>query len=95
MNKEKIFKREDETRCKLRITLYVDHRVTTWKYSDSICQPRKRTFIDVTDSDSYLYRQLDFEGRGAYNLKRVLEAVSQKEIDSLREEIIQELKNSK
>lgn len=93
MNHEKIFSRPDGSRVKIVVSVYTDIvSGVKWNYFVLICEPRKRTWRSVTDSDSYEYRALSMEDRRKKNESDYLKVATSDEILAAKTELWEKLK---
>lgn len=95
MKHEKIIKREDGSKVKISISFYSDSfRPESDKYRVAVqtCAKRKRTWINVTNSDDYSYRCLSMDERSKFAKEKQLEYVSKEEILSAKLELWEKLK---
>ena len=82
ITKELILRREDGSRVKITAHFYVDgfRGCSEYRCEVYICQPKKRTFVDVVDGDCFRYRKLSMEHRVFYKNKKHLDYVSKEEL---------------
>lgn len=82
ISKELILRRDDGSRVKIITCLSVDgfRGYSEYRCEVYICQPKKRTFVDVVDSDCFRYRKLSMEHRVFYKNKKHLDYVTAEEI---------------
>lgn len=88
MRHERILKRDDGNKVKITASLRIDHRDTTWLIDVETCEPRKRTWVDVVDHDSYEYRRLNMKDREEYEYQQQLLHVTKQEIHDTKVELI-------
>lgn len=88
---EKIFKREDETRVKVYIRITMCYRFEI-ECEVSVCQPGKRKFTKVVNTDDYDYRVS--ENRSAYAKRKALEVVTEAEVREVADELFECLRKS-
>ena len=91
MHTEKIIKREDGSRVKIRTHPFIDQEVI-YKVYVSTCKKGKRTWISAGDSDLYKYRGLTMDERRALEYKSFLKVVTEEEIQAARLEIWEAMK---
>lgn len=90
---EKILKREDGSKIKINVYISVDTFRVFKRISVYRCEPGKRTFKDVHDSDDYRWRSLNPEERDEAILSSQLEYVTKDEINSLIKEHLDDVYN--
>lgn len=88
MKHERTIKRDDGNKVKITASLRIDHRDTTWIIDVEVCEPGKRTWIDVVDHDSYTYRRMNMKDREAYEYQRQLLHVTAQEIHDTKAELV-------
>ena len=91
MHTEKIIKREDGSRVKIRTHPFIDQEVI-YKVYVSTCKKGKRTWIRTYDSDCYKYRGLSMDERGAFEYNSYLKVVTEEEIQEVRLELWEAMK---
>ena len=82
------FKKEDGTRLRVQLYLYLDYKDIKYRISDTrYCEPRKRTWksLETSFRDNFDYRQLKQDDRRKYEIKKYVEFVGR---DVLKEAII-------
>ena len=85
MHHEKIFRRPNGLRIKVRVRLYANRGEATWCVEVWFCRPRKRTW-ETWSRDSYEYRAGDYAKRRRYAAKESLKIATQEEIDTVLQE---------
>jgi len=82
MNHEKIFIRDDGHRHKVCVSMWTSNynEPVRWDFSVWECKPKKRTWINVVNTDNYDYRKLNMEERVEYEKQLSLCYVSKEEI---------------
>jgi hypothetical protein len=91
MTHEKIFKRVDGSKVKLTAKLAIEwtsYSQPRWKFECHHCAQRKRTWVDVVDTDSYQWRRLSPEERLKSEMRDVLKYVTKEEIRETMRELI-------
>lgn len=94
MKHEKIFKREDGSKVNIDIDFWSEGFTNkfTYRVSVSTCEPKKRTFKYVNDTDDYNWRRLNHEQRKEYEMKNNLEYVTKEEIQETALELWNKMK---
>lgn len=94
MKHEKIFKREDGSKVNIGIDFYPESFTNkfTYRVSVSTCEPKKRAFRYVNDTDDYTWRRLSSEERKTYEMKKNLEHVTKEEVQETAIELWQKMK---
>lgn len=89
---EEMIKRDDGSRVRIRVELKISFR--GWGYQVLIhhCLPRKRTWSNCYDSDSYEYRKLSMEDRRIYAADKELNYISASEIKEAKLKLWENLK---
>lgn len=83
------FRKEDGTRFRVQLYLFVDYRNIRYRISDiRYCEPRKRTWksLETSFRDNWDYRQLDQKDRRKYEINKYIEFAGK---DMLKDAIIQ------
>lgn len=91
MTHEKIFKRVDGSKVKLIVKLileWTDYSAADWKFACFHCAQRKRTWVDVVNTDSYQWRRLSQDDRRKSESRDVLKYVTKEEIRETMRELI-------
>ena len=86
----KIYKREDGSRVKLRLGLFIDFSRVIWTPEVSVCAPKKRTFVPVVQ-DTYDYRRMSHEEKKEFELKQALVFLTTDELKSAVSEYLNEI----
>lgn len=89
---EKIVKREDGTRYKITVD-YSEYG--HWNIWVSKCEPRKKIFHKIVDSNSFDYRKLNFDEKSKYVMSEYLKHITEDEIKSVIYDACEELKKLK
>ena len=92
MQHEKIIKRPDGSRIRIKACLVIDFRGFSWSYSVDFCAKRKRTWVRTVDTDSFSYRSLDSSGKAEMIRTHSLRRASAEEINIAMIELWQKLK---
>lgn len=95
MTHEKIFSRPDGSRIKIIVSLNIgDMRgdKINWGYTVLTCEPRKRTWKGVTNTDDYNYRRLSMDQRVEARKQEYLKFASKEEIVAAQTELWEKLK---
>lgn len=87
---EKIFKRDDGSKVRLTASLcsWQVHYEAVWRFECYQCGPRKRTWADVVDTDSYQWRRLSPDDRLKSEMRDILKYVAKEEIRETMRELI-------
>ena len=91
---EKIFKRPDGKRVKI-IASFSDGGYSStpkWSFFIHVCDPKKRTWYSVADSNDYEWRKLNHEQREAHNIRQYLEHVTPEEVLETKLELWNKIK---
>lgn len=94
MRHSKVFKRQDGSRVRIDISVYLDGISSKIEYlvSASQCPPNKRTFSNFVDKEHHEFRKLSMAERRAYALKIVQENCSKEEISETFNELMELMK---
>lgn len=93
MRHEKIIKRPDGRRIQISVTVYLDSlKGSCYDLFIMVCEPRKRKFECIVNTDDYKFRGLSMEDRKAYTLNEYLKYATLVEIQTAKEELWQLLK---
>jgi hypothetical protein len=94
MNAEKIFNRPDGTRIKVLVRLYIDSYNGKVNYNLWVqkCEKGKRTWIDVADQNSHIFRLMPMEKRRESILLDYLKFATVEEINEVKEMVWQSVK---
>lgn len=94
MRHDKIIKRPDGSKVNISIHFWMESFSTKKNYdvSISICEPKKRTFHYVNDTDNYTWRKLSHEEKNAYEHEINIKYATPEEIQLAKEELWQLLK---
>ncbi len=94
MKHEKIFKRADGSRVHIMVTLFTESYLDNFRYSVSlsICEPAKRTFRYVNDTDNYTWRRMNPEEKEAHEMGLFLKYASTEEIQETALELWDKIK---
>ena len=95
MTIERIIKRPDGSRVKLRVSLRIDAHRSTAEYIVYVrtCLPGKRTWNPVIDGNDYKYKALPFEDRGDAVAEAVFKHITPEELEENKEAVLQKLRN--
>ena len=91
MTHEKIFNRVDGSKVKLTARLAIEwasYSQPRWKFECRHCAQRKRTWVDVVDTDSYQWRRLSQDERLKSEMRDILKYVTKDEIREAMRELI-------
>lgn len=90
MTHEKIFKRVDGSKVKLtaKLASWLAHSEAVWRFDCHHCAQRKRTWVDVVDTDSYPWRRLSTDEKRKSEMRDVLKYVTKDEIRETMRELI-------
>jgi len=96
MRHEKIIKREDGSRVRIKIEFRAEwnSRDVVWDFSVDVCQKGKRTWIAPLHTDSYRYRGIPTKDRDKAIQDESLRRASKQEIESAMLELWQSIKPS-
>lgn len=91
---EKIYKRPDGSRVMVKVTFHLNRELPVWERMVFTCEPKKRTFINVVDHNSYDFRRLPFNGeeRNQYIRSKNAGAATLKEMQEVEKELWMKLK---
>lgn len=95
MRHEKVITRPDGRKIKIAVTFWFDSvKGACYDLFIMVCEPRKRTFLCVVDTDSHSFKSVPFGGkeREKYKLEKYLQFVTLIEIQTAKEELWQLLK---
>lgn len=84
---EKTLKRDDGTKIRFIADFHSTYSIPTMKIRVTVCQPGKRTFKALYDTNSYTWRSLDNTGKSKYVAERVRELVTQEELDRFIDDV--------
>lgn len=76
MTHEKIIKKENGDRVKIRVNFHEYSGRANYDVTASFCLKGKRTFTDINDSNFVEYRRLSPSERRSYDMVRILEHVT-------------------
>lgn len=92
---EIIIKRADGSKVKLTVSLGIDFLgPVSWGISAYVCEPNKRTFLNVLDTDDYAYRRLNPKERNEFHAVKIKEVVSDDEILAAKVSLWESIKPS-
>lgn len=89
---EKIIKRTDGTRVKIRVHFDPGYRGNEYWSKIETCQPRKRTWVGVVDENDWDYRRMSGAKRAEAEEKATLDHVSAEEIMKAKLELWEKLR---
>jgi len=83
MRYEKIFKRENGSRVKIDVSLYVDwsDKKPDYDFSVYTCGANKRTWINPHSIDDYMWRKLGTVERKKYEIEKYRPFITESEIN--------------
>ncbi len=91
MEHYKILRRDNGSRVKITIQ-FSSHPFFGYTTTVHSCSKGKRTWINVVDTNYYIYRDLDMEGRRKYEVKKQNAYVTKQEILETKLELWEEMK---
>jgi hypothetical protein len=94
MQHEKIVKRPDGFRVRIKVSLMVDLQGFSWHFSVDWCKPGKRTWIFPVDKNCYSYRRLSSEDRDKLIRNQSLLLASAEEVHCVMVELWEKLRPS-
>lgn len=77
---EKIIKRDDGLRVKIRTWYFEYQGKLEWRFQTSVCPKGKRTWTSPVNHDRYAWRQLNQEDRKADDICQFLTLASPEEV---------------
>lgn len=83
MKHEKIIRREDGSRVKIEVSIYLDsyrRGEPVYSFETSKCEKGKRTWKYPHSENDYVWRALDIKGRNEYSKNKYLYLVSKEEV---------------
>lgn len=94
MKHEKTLKREDGSKVNISVSFYSDNFSNHVRYSVSVsvCEPKKRTFKYVNDTDNFTWRRLSQPEREAMQMRLNLKYVTPDEIQQTALELWEKIK---
>jgi hypothetical protein len=94
MMHEKILKRDDGSRVKIKVSLNNYLSRGNLQYSTMVfsCEKGKRTWRSTFNSDDYTYRKLSMDGRREFEYKSQFNIVTEIELQQARLELWEKLK---
>ena len=70
---EKIYRREDGSRVKVVVNPWIDYNDVKYRLDVYTSQPRKRTYINVEDTNDFTWRRLSMEDRRKHTFEKQLD----------------------
>ena len=94
MTHEKIIRREDGSRVKIRASFSdrTSWQPPKWSFQTWTCSKGKRTWLTRVNMDDYAWRRLDADGREADNLRRSLLDCTEDEAMAVMLELWEQMK---
>jgi len=89
---ETVIRREDGSRVKIKAYFHAEYRDIEYRCDVYTCEPKKRTWKNVYDSNCYKYRCLSMEDRKKYVAEKELEVVSPEELHQAKINLWESLK---
>lgn len=80
MNHEKILRRDDGSRVKIKVWFFEYRGKLDWRFQTFVCQKGKRTWTSPVNRDDYAWRKLNQEDRKTENIRRSLTLASPEEV---------------
>lgn len=92
MKHEKIIRREDKSRIKIKVSFFSDFRGNSYLCSVLTCPKGKRKFVNAVVTDDWNRRKLSMNEREVYDHRQQLKYVSEQEILEAKLELWEKLK---
>lgn len=92
VQREEIVKLDDGCRAKITVTLNLFAGQAEYRFRVEICQPRKRTWVNVSDFNDYIYRGLSLKDRTDKRQKDCVDAVGLSSLVRVSDGLWQSLK---
>lgn len=93
MQRQEILKRADGSRVQISVSIGIDFMNIYPTVIIDRCEPGKKKFRDVRNSNDYAYRALDMPERRKAVMVKNLEYVTKEEINKLFRELVEEIYN--